>query len=439
MRTGPGMRLCVGYSGGLDSSVLLHALALLRGGPISPVFQLSAVHVHHGLSPHADAWAAHCQDVCRALDVPLEIRRVSVDPRGEGLEAAARKARYAVYARQPADAVLLAHHADDQAETVLLQLRRGASARGLAAMPECRALADGLWLWRPLLSQPRAALLEHARQHGLAWVEDDSNADTRLARNRLRHGLLAQWSVAGSDAESGLAWADALRMLAAQSAEWSALLDALADLDARQAGMAGWPGNPPPDLPVRALHALDPARARNLLRRFLELHGLDVRRDALLEAARQVREAAPERRPAARFGALTLLRQGDVVTLAPTRFLRPAPAWDCPWQGESACPLPEGGLVAFTSQAGGFQLAPGCAHLRRRVPGDRMRLGAGRPERLLKDLLREAGIPAWQRPWLPVLEVAGRVAWVAGLGAAADAARGNAQLGGWAISWQPPW
>lgn len=178
-----GCRLTVGYSGGLDSSVLLHVLAELRE---SLGLRLSAVHVHHGLSPHADAWTRHCESACRNLEVPLIVRRIAVEPVGEGPEGAARAARYREFEMLDTDVLALAHHRDDQAETVLLQLLRGAGLKGLAAMPVARRLGDVI-LVRPLLDVSRDELLAWARASRLTWVEDESNADTRLSRNALRH------------------------------------------------------------------------------------------------------------------------------------------------------------------------------------------------------------------------------------------------------------
>src|SRR5260221_6479964 len=167
----PGAAVCIGLSGGVDSVVLLDLLA--REG----ARHLSAVHVHHGLSPNADAWADFCARLCARRGVPLEIVKVQVDRNSMlGVEAAARAARYAVYAKRPEPLVALAHHLDDQAETVLLQLLRGTGLKGVAAMPEMRALAgSAVSIYRPFLAFPRAALLEHAKAAGLAWIEDESN------------------------------------------------------------------------------------------------------------------------------------------------------------------------------------------------------------------------------------------------------------------------
>lgn len=179
-------------SGGLDSVVLLHLLNRLRQ---STEMQLSAVHVHHGLSPLADDWADFCRTLCRRWDIPLRIERVQVALNGQGLEAAARTERYRCFAQSRATLVALAHHADDQTETFMLAALRGGGLRALAAMPHLRLLTPGIRLWRPLLSFSRNELLAYAQDCGLSWMEDDSNSNPALLRNWLRlHGLPAWYS-----------------------------------------------------------------------------------------------------------------------------------------------------------------------------------------------------------------------------------------------------
>lgn len=418
-----GSRLVVGYSGGLDSTVLLHVLAALRG---RHAMRLSAVHVHHGLSLRADAWAAHCQSVCEALAVPLQVSRVQVSLAGQGVEAAARQARYRIFTRLDADALLLAQHRDDQAETVLLQLARGASARGMAAMPEARALTPRLRLLRPFLELSRAQLEDYARARGLAWVEDESNLDPSLARNHLRHNLLPELEAALPGLIQTLARA------AGQFAEWADLLDVLADADGAAALDAE-------GLAVARLRALPEPRARNLLRRVLEQAGIQVRRQALVEAARQLRDAAPNAQVRVDFAAFSVLRFQGRVRVVPRVVFAAVPATRLAWQGEQELDLGEAGRLRLRRvQEEGVSLTGERVLLRHRQPGDRLRLRTGQLQRPLKDLLREAGVPPWLRPWLPVLEVDGRIAWVAGLGAAAES-RVDATTPGWAISWEPPW
>src|SRR5689334_24493547 len=173
-------RIAVGLSGGIDSVVLLH---LLKHHP-----RITAIHVHHGLSPNADAWAAFCRRLCRNWGIPLSVFRVKVKRAGKGLEAAAREARYDAFRKVKVEVIALAHHLDDQAETVLMNLLRGAGLRGASGMPAERAF-HGKRLVRPLLGVPREAIVAYAVRNGLRWIEDESNAREELTRNFIRRRL----------------------------------------------------------------------------------------------------------------------------------------------------------------------------------------------------------------------------------------------------------
>lgn len=416
----PGSRLTVGYSGGLDSSVLLHLLVGLRE---SADFSLAAVHIHHGLSPQADVWAQHCAQVCGELAVPLEIHRVEVRPAGAGIEAAARAARYRVFARLDTDFLVLAHHRDDQAETVLLQLLRGASLKGLAAMPEVRPLA-GVALLRPLLAANRSDMLAWATARRVSWIEDESNTDVRLARNALRHDVLPRLIDRFPDAPKALAQA------AGQFAEAALLLDALADLDGRDAisgdGLA---------LPV--LHALPEPRARNLLRRFLEQSGVEIHQESLREALRQLLTARQDAQVRVDFAAFSLRRHRQWAVLDRVQVAADRSGAEIRlWRGEDCLDLGAAGCLSFQSVTGeGVSLIPGNVSIRLRSGGERLRPGAGRPRRTLKNLLREAGIPAWQRESLPLVYVDEALVWAAQIGADSDFLAKPGEPG-WLISWQ---
>lgn len=285
---GPGQSVVVGFSGGLDSSVLLHAASFLaRDANI----ELSALHVHHGLSPNADAWAEACARICQQQKIPLALRHVDVPANtGEGIEAAARGVRHKALADQHADWILLAHHADDQAETVLHNLLRGAGVRGAAAIPESRDK-----VLRPLLGLPRTALLRYATSCRLDWIEDESNADRRYTRNFLRHEVLpliaSRFPMAGEQ----------LAAAAARFGEANSLLDDLATLDLR-----GAPAKFP--LSLKLFRELPERRARNLLRAMLAWHRVqppDARR--LNEFVRQLQTAGSDRHPRMDLASYVLL------------------------------------------------------------------------------------------------------------------------------------
>lgn len=278
-RIQPDERLWVGLSGGCDSVVLLHLLRRLG------LARLAAVHVHHGLSPNADAWAEFCASYCERLGVPLTVRYVTVDTSsGQGIEAAARAARYAAFSECPEGSLLLAQHRGDQAETVLHNLLRGSGVTGAAGMPAERALGH-LRVLRPLLGISRSEIERYASAEGLTWVTDESNADTSLTRNFLRHEALAAISQRFPSVEASLAQA------AGHFAEAAALLDDLASLDWQMAADGELARMP-------VLRRMSLPRLKNLLRHRLRCMGWQVPVAARLEEfARQLQSAAPDRHP----------------------------------------------------------------------------------------------------------------------------------------------
>ena len=279
-RHAPGEPLWVGLSGGCDSVVLAHCISRLDApGP------LNAIHVHHGLSANADDWADFCADYCRRLGIPLTVRRVTVDATsGLGLEAAAREARYAAFADCAPGSLLLAHHRGDQAETVLFNLLRGSGVTGGAGIPAERQ-SGGMRLLRPLLDVTRRQIEEYAGAAGLAWIDDESNADTALARNYLRHETLVALSRRFPGAEAALAQA------AANFSEAAGLLDELAELDWQRIAQNE-------TAPMRRLRQLSPERLKNLLRFRLRRLGWRMPVASRLdEFARQLLVAGPDRHP----------------------------------------------------------------------------------------------------------------------------------------------
>src|SRR5574343_82860 len=279
-RIAPTDSLSVGLSGGCDSVVLLHVLVALGLKE-----RLRAIHLHHGLSPNADAWAVFCRDYCHRLDVLLTTRRVTVGTTvGSGLEAAARAARYAAYTECAGNVLFLAQHRGDQAETVLFNLLRGSGVTGAAGMPAERRWGERRVL-RPLLDVSRAEIEAYAEQAALSWVEDESNRDTGLTRNYLRHEALVALAQRFPGAEGALAQA------ASHFAEAGILLDELAEEDWQSVAVNGAAA-------IGALRRLSLARLKNLLRYRLRVLGWQVPvANRLDEFARQVLTAAPDRHP----------------------------------------------------------------------------------------------------------------------------------------------
>jgi tRNA(Ile)-lysidine synthase len=385
------LRIAVALSGGRDSTVLFDALA--EAAPPRG-FALSALHVHHGVSPNADRWAEFCAAMCAQRGVALAIRRVDVAREGRGLEASARAARYRAFDEAAADFVALAHHAEDQAETLLLQLLRGAGPRGLAAMPALRPLPTGSALLRPLLEVAPAELAEHARARRLVWIEDESNADLAHRRNFVRAEIAPRLAAAFPG------WPRAIVRAAALQAEAAALIDDLAAADAQAAG----PDDDGGVLAREALATLDarsPARARNLLRWFLQRHGLRPPSAAGLAAMlRQLAGAAGDARVRiAHDGAELGVHRGQIVVHAPA-----AEPFEVAWRGEPELVLPHGTLEFTPSVGAGLALAAldhAPVVVRSRIGGERLRPGRDRPRQAIKRLLQVAHIPYWQRAGLP--------------------------------------
>ena len=405
-----GAAICAAFSGGLDSTVLLEALARVAPGLGHP---LSAVHVHHGLSPNADAWAASCEHRCAALGVPLAIARVDVDKgSGEGLEAAARSARYAIYAGRPEPIVALAHHRDDQAETVLLQLARGTGLKGLAAMPELRALPDSpVSIFRPLLAFGRPAIVDYARGRGLPWIEDESNASARQDRNYLRLDVAPRL-----DARFG-GWRAGAARLARHAAAAGDLLDTLARID-------GAPDRAGAGLAL--VEGLTPERRANALRAFLAVEGLAMPTESrLAEMSRQLYHARDGARVRVALGHAMLVRHRGVAHVVAGERAGTRDAWRVAWRGEPLLELGGGrGTVRFSPAVGAGLAerlsAEGDWHFGERRGGERVRLAAARPSRTLKNLLREAAVPEWDRGRVPLLFRGDALAWVPGIGVAAE-------------------
>lgn len=416
----------LGLSGGLDSMVLLDALVDLRSTHSLP--PLYVIHVHHGLHPDADRWAEQCAREARVRDVPLVIERVQLKP-GASIEAQAREARYAAFARHMGrdDCLLLAHHRDDQLETLLFRILRGTGLRGLAGMPASRQLSKGRLL-RPLLEQPRSALLERARTRRLDWIEDPANCDARFARTALRHDLLPRLR------DDWPAVDDSLLSLSRHARQANELLDerAAEDLqllsaDTTDPWLSAWPS-----LAVTGLLELSAARRNNLLRYWLRTHDcrLPQRR---LQALDEQMCSAGDSQPVIELGGAQLHRSSGRLWLLRAADLTPATGQPIRSQGVIPLVGTTGSLELHLPRVGEDALSEWTVEYRR--GGERIRL-PGRPAQSLKNLLQENAIPAWLRPKIPLLyhadelvSVAGRWNAVADLDVHAGA--------GWQIRWDP--
>ena len=412
-----GARLLVGLSGGLDSIVLLDCLR--RIAPRLRV-SLAALHINHQLSPNANAWERFCRRRCRAKGIPFASAKVVV-PRGESVEAAARAARYSVFSRRQADFIVLAQHQDDQVETLLLQLMRGAGVRGLASMPLVRKAEGGRRnaegagkntghpsILRPMLDVTRAEILEYARRRRLEWIEDESNANVDIRRNFLRHEVLPVM------ARGFPAYRSTVARAARHLAEASELLDELAAQDG-----AGFAGNG--TLAVDALRRLSPPRARNLLRFFLASRGVMMPgTERLDEALRQALTARQDAKIVVELTGATLRRHRGRLHVVPTLKLPPR-GYARRWRGAREMELPELGGVLFMERSRGTgisiaRLGHVPVTVRLRHGGEFLRPDCRRPRRSLKNLLQELGVAPWLRDQLPLVFCGRDLVWVPGIG-----------------------
>jgi tRNA(Ile)-lysidine synthase len=410
--------IMIGLSGGVDSVVLLHLLKQLSA---RFSWQLSALHVHHGISRNADEWARFCADLCARHHIPLRIEHVDIAPlRAQGIEAAARKLRHAAFARQSCDFVALAHHADDQVETLLLQLLRGAGVRGASAMPQLAERTGSVPLVRPLLHCSRQEILDYATAHQLQWIEDESNADDSYPRNFLRHRVLPLLG------ERFPAYRDTLARSARHFAEASSLLDELAQQDAAQTIQGE-------TLAMAALRALSPPRAKNLLRCFL--HGLGAPMPQAAQLDDMLRQLCEARRDAAvcvnysdwqvrRYQdkayvlrALGEFDRGIVLSWHEETELK-WPALDMRLRFDRGqdlqCDSPQFSAISLAK----LRRAP--VTLRLRCGGESLRPHPDAASRTLKNLLQERKIPPWYRDRLPLLYCGEDFVGVPGVAIAAE-------------------
>jgi tRNA(Ile)-lysidine synthase len=363
LRANEGKRVAVALSGGIDSVVLLHLLKDHSG--------ICAIHVHHGLSPNADAWAAFCRRLCHAWKIPLKISKIRVQRAGKGLEAAAREARYEAFRKLEVDVIALAHHLDDQAETVLMNLLRGAGVRGASGMQPLTRF-QGKLIARPLLDVPRNNLEDYARRHGLEWIEDETNADDTLTRNfvRLHLGPLIE----------------------TRFPQWKSALARAARLFSKKEDYAN-----------------------RLLREFLKSKNLKAPSEAkLVEMLKQLTSSGARTRLEHDGATLRVYRGRVLLDKAPAGAFAPVT-----WKGERKLAIPAlGGELRFKAGKGiaSKHVESGAFQVRLRSGGERLQVHPRRPRRTLKNLFQEAGVPAWARERMPLLFCGEDLVWAPGLG-----------------------
>ncbi|MFG1173638.1 tRNA lysidine(34) synthetase TilS [Erwiniaceae bacterium CAU 1747] len=416
--------ILLAYSGGLDSTVLLHQLVLLRQQ--WPGLRLRALHVHHGLSPLADSWVAHCRRQCTQWNVALEVVNVTVDARQGGIESAARNARYQALAESvhPAETLLTAQHRDDQSETLLLALKRGSGPAGLAAMSPVQMRGENLHR-RPLLGMSRQQLEAWAERYQLSWIEDESNQDPRYDRNFLRLQVLPLLN------ERWPHFSAAVARSAALCGEQEQLLDELLaeSLDALIAEDGS--------LCFTPMLNMSPIRRAALLRRWIARHnGTMPSRQGLERLWQEVALSREDATPCLRLGPAEVRRFRDRLW-----WLHPAESlvacqleWTPPW-------LP----LLLPGELGVLKVDDNGISLRQPRASERVSVRfqargtfhiVGRAgSRPLKKLWQESGIPPWQRERIPLLFYGEELIAALGVFVTRDGAPSSAETT-WRIRWQ---
>jgi tRNA(Ile)-lysidine synthase len=400
----------VGYSGGLDSHVLLHALVKLLG-----TASLTAVHINHQLSPNADSWQQHCRLRCNELGVSMLAESVEVTNTGQGIEQAAREARYGVFEKllNRSDLLLLAHHADDQVETVLYRLLRGTGVKGLAGMPMSRPLGVGEIL-RPLLPFPRVELEAYAVSQGLQWIEDESNQDTTYDRNFLRQKVVPVLAERWPDYTSKITHSAALCAEADQLTEILAAQDLAAVYERPE--RIGW------SVTLEPFMALDVARQVNLLRHWAGRHQLPLPGHRIIDTVlHELLPARQDAEPLVSWSGVQLRRYQKHLHLLPmdldsTEEFR-VPDQSLEWDISSDLILPDGSELTITFEQGVGLKVPEKSEVdvRFRGGGERCKPIGRNGSNTLKKLFQEYGLEPWLRNRVPLIYIRGQLAAVGDL------------------------
>jgi tRNA(Ile)-lysidine synthase len=400
-------RLWIAYSGGLDSHVLLHIVSQLYHQKENLFSQIDCrtVHVHHHLNYYADDWVIHCRRVSLLLGFPYTLLYVNAHPPvGVSPEDYARQTRYTALSAlltSSTEVLLTAHHADDQAETLLLQLLRGAGPAGLAAMPTRSQLGQG-WLLRPFLNYTKTQLVEYAKQHHLNWIEDSSNSETRFDRNYLRHHILPKLKTR---------WPNITKVfnrVAQHQAAASKLLETLAqqDLEYCHSTIA--------QLHLSYFSQLPVERQYNLLRYWLKQHHHIATTVQIQQILHMMLTAQADRQPLFKWAKGELRRYRDSLFVVPT--LPPLPTHlELIWQLNQSVTLPLGQLIAIPVQGRGLQiLMSDPLQIRFRQGGEQFYFRGH--QRSVKKLLQASQIPTWQRPYLPLVYLGNKLVALPNIG-----------------------
>ena len=425
--------LVIGLSGGVDSVLLLSILTSLI---VQLGFTLSALHVNHGISPNANKWEKFCLDLCSAHGIPIKIAKLKVSRlSGTSLEAVARDARYQIFRKLKADYVILAQHLDDQAETLLLQMLRGAGVKGLGAMPVVRnqisevgALDTGPRILRPLLNVSRSEIEDYAQKNKLCWITDESNNDVSFDRNFLRHKIFPVLE------KRFPSYRTTFLRTSRHMAEAGCLLDELAEYDRKECIISN-------KLQIEELRKLSFPRARNLLRYSFAQQGVILPSAVKLEdILGQLLSSRLDTKLHIMFGDTEIRCFRGSIHVRRASVL-PNKKWKFVWKGEKQLAIAElRGSVRFMCKKGrGInlqKLKEGPVIIRFRLGGERIRPDCNRPRRSLKNLLQEASFPLWERESLPLLFSGEHLVWAPGIGVDCGFQAGVSDLG-LIVSWHP--
>lgn len=397
----------IAYSGGVDSCVLLNVLAQLRQE--FPEIKLKAIHIHHGLFKEADQWAEHCQKICAELKVDLQIIKVEVKrSKGISIEEAARSARFSALAKilQENDVLITAHHADDQAETCLLQFLRGAGIKGLASMPSIISFAKG-FLARPFLKISRADILNCAKKNNLSWIEDKSNHDLNFTRNFLRFKIMPEFKKRWPNVNKTISRA------ANNCAEANELLKDLAVQDMRKLQ-----GSITNTLSIARLQKLSLPRQKNVLRQWIQTQGFRLPSAIKLQhIITDVINARIDAAPCVAWGKIEIRRFKDELYVLP-----PLMDFDrnktLTWDGKKPLKLPENLGVLQIKKVVGEGLKADILNknieIRFRQGGEQCKLLGRTGTHKLKKLFQEWNVPPWKRDRIPLLYVNNKFAAIIG-------------------------